>query len=207
MFQTELWASQGGFSGKEHACQCRILGWIPAWGKSPGGGNGNPGGGNGILSWEIPWTEEPGRLQSTGSQRVGQDWSDLAHTQLLIEGALPFRSKGKYPHLPQNGKARQAHNWQKGLWRKMWASELRVPRTVPAEEGAGGWGVFKDACLVFREARAPPRDGRTQCSPAGASQRGVGGGFRKAENSFLKVTWGFLLKSKKSLCWARDRAS
>ena len=26
-----------------------------------------------ILSWRIPWTEEPGRLQSKGSQRVGQD--------------------------------------------------------------------------------------------------------------------------------------
>ena len=24
-----------------------------------------------ILAWRIPWTEEPGRLQSTGSQRVG----------------------------------------------------------------------------------------------------------------------------------------
>ena len=26
-----------------------------------------------ILSWEIPWTEEPGGLQSTRSQRVGHD--------------------------------------------------------------------------------------------------------------------------------------
>ena len=26
-----------------------------------------------ILAWEIPWTEEPGRLQSTGSQRVRHD--------------------------------------------------------------------------------------------------------------------------------------
>ena len=25
------------------------------------------------LAWEIPWTEEPGGLQSMGSQRVGQD--------------------------------------------------------------------------------------------------------------------------------------
>ena len=25
------------------------------------------------LAWKIPWTEEPGRLQSMGSQRVGQD--------------------------------------------------------------------------------------------------------------------------------------
>ena len=28
-----------------------------------------------ILAWEIPWTEEPGRLQPRGSQRVGHDWA------------------------------------------------------------------------------------------------------------------------------------
>ena len=28
---------------------------------------------SGVLAWRIPWTEEPGRLQSTGSQRVGHD--------------------------------------------------------------------------------------------------------------------------------------
>ena len=27
-----------------------------------------------ILAWRIPWTEEPGGLQSTGSQRVGHHW-------------------------------------------------------------------------------------------------------------------------------------
>ena len=27
------------------------------------------------LAWKIPWTEEPGRLQSMGSQRVGYDWA------------------------------------------------------------------------------------------------------------------------------------
>ena len=26
-----------------------------------------------ILAWRIPWVEEPGRLQSTGSERVGHD--------------------------------------------------------------------------------------------------------------------------------------
>ena len=26
-----------------------------------------------ILTWKIPWTEEPGRLQSRGSQRVGHN--------------------------------------------------------------------------------------------------------------------------------------
>ena len=28
-----------------------------------------------ILAWRIPWTEEPGRLQSMGSQRVRHDWT------------------------------------------------------------------------------------------------------------------------------------
>ena len=27
------------------------------------------------VAWKISWTEKPGRLQSTGSQRVGQDWA------------------------------------------------------------------------------------------------------------------------------------
>ena len=41
------------------------------------------GGGNGthsrILVWEIPWTKEPGGLQSTGSQRVGHDLASKLH--------------------------------------------------------------------------------------------------------------------------------
>ena len=32
-----------------------------------------------ILVWGIPWTEEPGRLQSIVLQRVRHDQSDLAH--------------------------------------------------------------------------------------------------------------------------------
>ena len=31
------------------------------------------------LAWRIPWTEEPGGLQSTGSHRVRHDWSDWAY--------------------------------------------------------------------------------------------------------------------------------
>ena len=30
-----------------------------------------------ILAWKIPWTEEPGRLQSVGSKRVRHDWMTL----------------------------------------------------------------------------------------------------------------------------------
>ena len=31
-----------------------------------------------ILAWKIPWTEEPGKLKSIGSQTVRYDWRDLA---------------------------------------------------------------------------------------------------------------------------------
>ena len=33
------------------------------------------------VSWRIPWTEEPGGLQSMGSQRVGQDWATFTNIQ------------------------------------------------------------------------------------------------------------------------------
>ena len=33
-----------------------------------------------ILAWRIPWTEEPGGLQSMGSQRVRQDSATNTHT-------------------------------------------------------------------------------------------------------------------------------
>ena len=33
-----------------------------------------------ILTWEIPWTEDPGKLQSIGSQRVGRDVKGLNST-------------------------------------------------------------------------------------------------------------------------------
>ena len=32
-----------------------------------------------ILAWKIPWTEDPGTLQSMGSQRVGHDWPTSLH--------------------------------------------------------------------------------------------------------------------------------
>ena len=36
-----------------------------------------------ILAWKIPWTEEPGGLQSMGSQRAGHNWATEAFMQTL----------------------------------------------------------------------------------------------------------------------------
>ena len=45
-----------------------------------------------ILTWRIPQTEEPGRLQSIGSQRVGHEWSNLAcrHAHSRFFSSPPF---------------------------------------------------------------------------------------------------------------------
>ena len=41
------------------------------------------------LAWKIPWMEEPGRLQSMGSLRIGHDWV----TSLLLFTSLHWRRK------------------------------------------------------------------------------------------------------------------
>ena len=45
-----------------------------------------------ILAWEILWTEEPGGLPSTGSQRVGHDLvtKHIPTTNLTQESTLPY---------------------------------------------------------------------------------------------------------------------
>ena len=43
------------------------------------------------LAWRIPWMEEPGRLLSMGSQRVGHDWA----TSLSLFPFMRWRKKGQ----------------------------------------------------------------------------------------------------------------
>ena len=45
---------------------------------------------SGILAWKIPWTEEPDRLQSMGSQRVGQAERLHFHFILITIRSLLF---------------------------------------------------------------------------------------------------------------------
>ena len=60
----------GGSVGKESACNSGDPGLIAGLGRSPEEGNCYP---LGVLVWRIPWREEPGGLQSVGSQRVRYD--------------------------------------------------------------------------------------------------------------------------------------
>ena len=58
----------GGSDGKASACHVGELGSIPGSERPPGEGSGNH---SSTLAWEIPWTEEPGGLQRSQTQRSG----------------------------------------------------------------------------------------------------------------------------------------
>ena len=71
----------GGARGKEFACQCRRqeMRVQSLFQEDPlGEGMGTN---SNILAWRIPWTEEPGGLQSMGSQRVGHDFACMHSAQ------------------------------------------------------------------------------------------------------------------------------
>ena len=87
------------------------VGLIPGLGRSPGEGNGSP---LGTLAWEIPWTEEPGGLQSTGSQRAGHDrLNDAPESRERARGI----SRATGTQDPQ----------QRGGWRKEYPRPGQVP--------------------------------------------------------------------------------
>ena len=58
----------GGSVVKNLPANAGDTGSIPGWGRALEEEMASS-----ILAWEVPWTEEPGRLQSMGSQRAGQD--------------------------------------------------------------------------------------------------------------------------------------
>ena len=73
----------GGSDGKESACNVGRPGFDPWVGKNPWRRAWQPT--PVFLPGESPWTEEPGELQSMGSQRVRHNWATKhAHTLSVI---------------------------------------------------------------------------------------------------------------------------
>ena len=63
------------------------------------------------VAWKIPWTEEPGRLQSMGSWRVGHDWEtslSLSNTfcsrvGMKVESPKILKENKRFPRLDMPG--------------------------------------------------------------------------------------------------------
>ena len=127
----------GGASGKEPACQCRRhKTWVWSLGQEDPLEEGMTTHSS-ILAGRIPWTEEPGGLQSMGSHRVGHDWSDRAHTH--------------------NERSRARESYQVGCKKKQmltskpcpWITEVFIKHLLndnwgKAGEGSRGWWLIAD---------------------------------------------------------------
>ena len=96
------------------------------------------------LAWKISWTEEPGRLQSMGSLRVGHDWVTSLSLFIFLHWRrkwqptpvfLPGESQGR--GLPSMGLHRVGHDW----------SDL----AVAADPGTGKIKVITGPVLTVRE--------------------------------------------------------
>ena len=101
------------------------------------------------LAWKIPWMEEPGRLQSMGSLRVGHDWAtslslftfhfhalekEMATPSSVLAWRIP--GMGEPGRLPSMGLHRVGHDWSdlaaeymnaaRGIWVKGLQSGLQA---------------------------------------------------------------------------------
>ena len=94
------------------------------------------------LAWQIPWTEEPGRLQSMGSLRVGHDWATslslftfhfhaLEKEMATHSSVLAWRIPGMVEPggLPSVGSHRVGHDW----------SNLAAAACIKGENPANLW--------------------------------------------------------------------
>ena len=89
-----------------------------------------------ILSWRIPWTEEPGRLQSMGSQRVGHDWE--TNTTLLFQ-------------ILKNDAVKVLHSicqqiWKPQQWPQVWKRSVFIP--IPKKGNAKECSNYHTIMLI-----------------------------------------------------------
>ena len=99
------------------------------------------------LAWKIPWTEEPGRLQSMGSWRVGHDWV----TSLSLFIFMHWRRKWQPTPVFLPGESQRQgslvgyHLWGRRVghdWRDLAAAAAAFPKAFL-------WCNFLSSCIVL----------------------------------------------------------
>ena len=115
----------GGSDGKESACNAGDLGSIPGLGRSLEKGTATQ---TSILAWRIPWTEEPGRLQSIGLQKAGHDWATFTSAKSTL--ALCKNEEGRLEEMADSqcraGKVNR--HWAPSCARKCSKSDVNMLR-------------------------------------------------------------------------------
>ena len=96
-----------------------------------------------ILAWRIPWMEEPGRLQSTGSQRVGHDWVTSFHfTSLHLGRGVSPHHCPSWPWMWSSSSRPSCSGATTALW--MWGCSSQLPPLT-----LDGGGVAPLGCCPY----------------------------------------------------------
>ena len=116
------------------------------------------------LAWRIPWTQEPGRLQSVGSLRVGHDWETSLHFTLSswppLSPSFLFSSLCNSMNICKGSRLWRAH-------RKWLLASLLSPLLIPTllqthwHLKTHYWTLH---CTPVRRNTAPPTRTPTQAS-------------------------------------------
>ena len=131
-----------------------------------------------FLAWKIPWMEKPGRLQSMGSQKVGNDWvTSLSLQVVLVVRNLPINAGDirDADSIPESGRSPGG-----GHGNILQYSCLENPMDMRSLAGYGLWGRkevrqdwsdsthtrvhAKEACASFlpQTCQWAPKESRTQ---------------------------------------------
>ena len=89
------------------------------------------------LAWKIPWTEEPGRLQSMGSHRVKHDCRDLAAAAAVLQRSKAHAANDpEYRHTCSQMEAAWLTYESEPVHFALWASQVAlVVKNLPANAG------------------------------------------------------------------------
>ena len=80
------------------------------------------------IAWKILWTEEPGRLQSTGLQRVGHDWATSLHFKMTLNWLYHYINHLRLIY--KNMKRWIPVLCQVERYAHIWVRELSYPGTI-----------------------------------------------------------------------------
>ena len=158
------------------------------------------------LAWKIPWMEEPGRLQSMGSQRVWHDWVTSLSLFTFMDWRrkwqptpvfLPGESQGRGSLVGCRlmGSHRVGHDWSDLAPAANWCLSCSGESCISSEvhEVTLAWDLCPPGALTARLlwvktrsiARFPPREGTTWLCPLRWSWG--------ASNSVLRVLAAYYL--------------
>ena len=105
-----------------------------------------------VFAWRIPWTEEPGGLQSMGSQRVGYDWVTFTSMSLWLQGLWVWRrnSLNKTGVMECVMKDKQLQLW--GAKLRRFLVNVVLPRISQTDQtSAPVWGLSGESYNVLQE--------------------------------------------------------